>query len=122
MRTITCAIVDNDQFSSGILVNLIEKFGNLEIVGNFGNPQEALMRFESTMPEILFLDMDLAGKFDLSTISHAEKSPLIIAISDKRNHIHEAELGGAFDFLKKPVVDFDRFERGMQKAMIHLGV
>ena len=122
MRTVSCAILDDNQFSSDVLVSLIERISNLQIVGNYSNTEDARQGMLDQVPEILFIDMEMEGfkGFNLVSTLSEDVKPLIIAISGKSHRIFEAEMVGAIDFLLKPIMDFNRFQVSVERAMNHL--
>lgn len=114
-------IVEDDPLLSIVEEKMIEKLG-YQVVGKARSGEETLAKFEDLNPEILVIDIQLAGK--LNGIQTVEKLrelysnfPVIFLSGDRSSSIlKKAEKVNYIDFLLKPVSSHE-LSGPLQKAI-----
>ena len=73
-------IVDDERLARVELTKLLEKFPEIEIVGEASNGEEAIDKIEELNPELVFLDIQMPGMngFDVVKALANEELPIII--------------------------------------------
>lgn len=98
-------IVDDEFHSTELLAELISMYApQLEVVGKYNIPNDALGHIKSEKPDLLFLDIEMPGinGFELLEKLGAE-SPSVIFITAYDKFAIKAIKFSAFDYLLKPV-------------------
>lgn len=100
-----CIIVDDEYPARMELRYFIEKYKEIEIIGEFEDSIQALNFFEKNNVEIIFLDINMPnmnGMTFAKLISKFEKKPKIIFITAYAEHAVEAFSIKALDYILKP--------------------
>jgi two-component system nitrate/nitrite response regulator NarL len=98
-ETIKVMIVDDHQVMRGGLKMLIESHPGLVVVGEAGDPKEALSVIPRVRPDIILLDLDLKGESGLDllpeiTSQYPESQVLILTgLRDTEIHRHCVKIG-----------------------------
>lgn len=112
---LTCAIVDDDSLDRLAIETEINLLQKLKIVGSFGNPVEALSVLKTTMPDILFLDIDMPELNGLDLVRCiADLNTINVMISSHPEYALEGFQLNVFDFILKPL-ETDRFEHTVKR-------
>jgi two-component system LytT family response regulator len=115
MRTI---IVDDERLARKELQGLLAKFEHIQVVGEFGNAEEALVGIEQLKPDLIFLDIQMPGKNGFELLEELEVVPKVIFVTAYDDFALRAFEKNAVDYLLKPVEE-DRLAEAIQKAMQH---
>lgn len=115
MRTI---IVDDERLARKELSGLLTKFEHIEVVGEFGNADEALAGIEQLKPDLIFLDIQMPGKNGFELLDELEVVPKVIFVTAYDDFALRAFEKNAVDYLLKPVEE-DRLAEAIQKALLH---
>jgi two-component SAPR family response regulator len=116
---IKAIVIDDDLPSIRVVEHFIGAYPEVELIGSFTDPAEALARMESSSPHIVFLDIRMGA---LSGMDTAKK---ILAISPDTdiifttaydNYAIEAFEINATDYLVKPIMK-PRFDLTMQRVL-----
>ena len=114
-------LVDDEQVAIDYLGSLLaEHHPGLEVVGSAVSSAEALEKYHNTLPELLFLDVqidDKSGFEILSEIHKKGKDPYVIFVTAWDSYAVEAFRQNALDYLLKPVTPVD-LKRAVQKFII----
>jgi DNA-binding NarL/FixJ family response regulator len=105
-NTINCFILDDEIHAIDRLEILIEKVCPLQIAGRETQPEKAIETILKIQPEIVFLDIVMAGMTGFEVIeSLREKgfNPTFIFVTAHENYSIHAIKKAAFDYLLKPV-------------------
>ena len=113
MKTI---IVDDERLARKELQNLLARFEQIEVVGEFGNVDEALLGIEQLKPELIFLDIQMPGKNGFDLLEELEVVPKVIFVTAFDEYALRAFEKNAVDYLLKPVEE-DRLAEAVQKAL-----
>src|SRR5438128_1091192 len=97
-------LVDDEQGARERLRHLLSSFGDVEIVGEAENGQEALQRIPDLRPDLVFLDIQMPGNSRLEVARALEPPrPRIIFCTAFDNYAISAFELHAIDYLLKPV-------------------
>jgi two-component system, LytTR family, response regulator len=114
---IRCAIVDDDAIAAQILRHHIAKDPRLELTGVYEHPHEALLAFQTLMPELVFLDIHMPDVSGLELFRAFQPPPVAIFTTVSRKHAVQAFDLHAADYLVKPYT-FERFLQAVTRAIV----
>jgi DNA-binding NarL/FixJ family response regulator len=106
MPAIKVAIVEDQQTTREALAILIGNTPGFEVIGRFGNMEDALPRLEVDPPHVLLLDIGLPGMSGIEGVSrvlaiHPEIQILMLTVHGDDAHVFEAICAGACGYLLK---------------------
>jgi len=108
--TLTCIIVDDDNLDRMAVEAELSSFQNINILGSYCNPIEAISAIKSHQPDVLFLDIDMP---EINGIDFVKSISNLNTINVFITSHPEFALQGfqlkVFDFILKPL-ETDRFE------------
>lgn len=112
--TVRVVMVDDSSISRMVLKNILEKDGDIKVVGEATNGFEALPRIEEHKPDLVTMDIDMPGPSGLETIARVmTTSPVPILVVTGERLGEGSDIGfraielGALDFMSKPSIDDD---------------
>ena len=112
---VNCIVIDDEQLARKLLEEYISKMPNLELMGQFKNPLEALPILAERKIDLIFLDIqmpDLSGIEFLKTIKHTASVIFTTAYSEYALEGYSLDV---IDYLLKPF-PFNRFVQSVNKA------
>ena len=107
-------IVDDERLARKELSSLLEKFGNVEIVGEAANADEAETMIAEKRPDLLFLDVNMPGRTGFELLESLDPAPQVIFVTAYDEHALKAFEVNALDYLLKPI-DPERLEAAVSK-------
>ncbi len=107
-------IVDDERLARKELSSLLEKFGNVEIVGEAANADEAEAMIAEKRPDLLFLDVNMPGRTGFELLESLDPAPQVIFVTAYDEHALKAFEVNALDYLLKPI-DPERLEAAVNK-------
>lgn len=113
-------LIDDEPLAVARLAVLLQRFGDLQIVGSANDAGSALADITRTCPDVLFVDIEMPGMdgFDLiEAIDKHSVAPLIVFVTAFPRFAVEAFDTGAVDFLTKPV-RFDRLSASVERIRL----
>ncbi len=108
MTKINCIIVDDDEIDRLTVFSYAKKFNNLNILGVFEKPNDALYLLENEKIDLLFLDIDMPGINGMEVRKKSLEVPVCIFITSHPEFALESFDLITFDFIVKPI-RLDRF-------------
>ena len=110
-------IVDDELAGRRTLREFCEAEGDLEVVGEYGDPAFALGEIRARRPQLLFLDiqMDPINGIDLARALGPEELPSLVFVTAYDSYALEAFEVCAIDYLLKPF-DQQRFKRTLDRV------
>lgn len=121
LRTI---LVDDERIILDDLMELLSDHIQIEVVGAYQNPMDALKELEHTNPDCAFLDIEMT---EMKGIELAEqlitKNPEIeiIFVTAYNNYASQAYEINALDYLLKPIHP-ERLKKSVEKLIAKIGV
>lgn len=110
----TCIIIDDEPLAADLLESYANKIEDIEIIGVYNNPLEALKMLRETSVDLLFLDIqmpEITG-VELKKIIHPDVK--VIFTTAYSNYALESYELNAVDYLLKPIT-FERFIKAIEK-------
>ncbi|MEZ0007181.1 two-component system LytT family response regulator [Flavobacterium sp. 28YEA47A] len=114
MKTIRCAILDDEPMAVALLSKYVEKISSFELVKATTNPFEILELIAKTTIDVLFIDIqmpELTGLQMMEMLGNKTKFVITSAYSEYALKGYEHNV---VDYLLKPI-SFDRFYKCIQK-------
>lgn len=109
-------VVDDERLGRKELLSLIEQHSNLEVIADYGNPDEAIAGIQELKPDLLFLDIQMPGKNGFDLLEELETVPHVIFVTAYDEFAIQAFEVNAMDYVLKPVEE-DRFAGAVKKAV-----
>ncbi len=114
---IKCIIIDDEPLAAEVIENYLKEFSNVEYVGSFNNPLEALELIESGEIEAVFIDINMPKMNGLEFIRSIEAKPSFIITTAYREYAVESYDLDVLDYLVKPI-PFNRFLKSINKLSL----
>ncbi len=102
----TVLIIDDEQEAREVLIALLLKFPEIEVVDQLADVDSGIVSFLKYKPNIVFLDVQMPKKDGFEFINHLQDyliDTTIIFITAYHKYAIEAIKHSAFDFLLKPI-------------------
>jgi len=97
-------LIDDDAFARQLLRQLLEKFPEIDIVGEFGDALQARDFLEKNTLDVLFLDVNMPDLDGFGLLKLLRNPPQVVLVSGEREHALKAFNYNVTDYLLKPVV------------------
>ena len=122
VKTLRTVIVDDEPLARRGLVLRLARFGDVEIVGEFGNGEDAVEGIRTLRPDLVFLDiqMPVMDGFEVLRSIAGPDMPLVVFATAFDQHAVRAFEQRALDYLLKPI-DADRLAETLERARASLG-
>ncbi|QLE02313.1 response regulator transcription factor [Galbibacter sp. BG1] len=114
-------IIDDEPLAIEVIQSYIQEFKNVEVVGVFRNPIEALSTIEQEEIDVIFLDINMPKMNGLEFLRNLKNHPLIIITTAYREYAIESYELEVLDYLVKPI-PFNRFLKSINKLTARLMV
>jgi DNA-binding LytR/AlgR family response regulator len=111
---IKCIIIDDEPLAISIIKSYLKSINNLELMGTFNNPIEALSTIENNEIDVLFLDINMPQMNGLDFLKTLTVKPLVIITTAYRDYAVESFDLDVLDYLVKPI-PFGRFVKATNK-------
>jgi DNA-binding LytR/AlgR family response regulator len=111
---IKCIIIDDEPLAAEVIQNHLGEFSNMELIGTFTNPLEALGTIERGEVDAVFIDINMPKMNGLDFIKSLETSPYFIITTAYREYAVESFDLDVMDYLVKPI-PFTRFLKSINK-------
>jgi DNA-binding LytR/AlgR family response regulator len=98
-----CLIVDDEEMSRRIMVNLCEQIDELKIVGACHSAMEAIQVLKNDVVDLLFLDIEMPGMTGMEMVRTVENLPQVVFTTSKTEYALEAFEHNVTDYIHKPV-------------------
>lgn len=102
-KYIKALIIDDEKLACSRLRRMLNKYDQIEIVGDAHNGNEALNLIEKTCPEVVFLDIKMPLLSGFEMLKRLEQPPAIIFTTAFDQYALQAFEENAVDYLVKPV-------------------
>ena len=115
MNPITCMVVDDEPLAAALLGDYIVKAGGLQLTGVFTNAIEGLQAIQQTVPQLVFLDIQMPELTGLQVLKIAGSKCRFILTTAYQEYALDGFEHDVVDYLLKPV-SFERFLTAVAKA------
>jgi two-component system, LytTR family, response regulator len=115
--TMRAIIVDDEELARRGIRALLKRAGDVEIVSECGDCEEAVRAISAAEPELVYLDIQMQGKtgFDVIAALPKNKCPHVIFVTAFDRFAVRAFEIHALDYLLKPVNE-ERFNASLERA------
>ncbi|WP_313254486.1 LytTR family DNA-binding domain-containing protein [Empedobacter sp.] len=113
-----CIIIDDEPLAREEMELLIKEVSELEIIGKFSNAMLASKFLETTVPAIIFLDIEMPFVNGLEFAKSIPKNSLIIFTTAYSQYAIDGYELDAIDYLLKPI-DKNRLAKAVTKAVFY---
>lgn len=107
-------IIDDDDASRKIILQLAKQVENLEIIDAYSNPVDALKVLEKGGVDLVFLDIEMPEMTGMEMLNSVNMPPTILTTTHKEYAV-DAFKYNVIDYLVKPI-GLPRFIKAMGKA------
>jgi two-component system LytT family response regulator len=115
-RAMKTLIVDDEPIARRILIEELEHFPEVTVVGEADNGKRALERIRELRPDLVFLDLQMPVMSGFEVVRNLEAPlPTIVILTAFDQHAIEAFEAGAIDYLLKPVSE-ERLAKAVDRA------
>lgn len=104
---ITALIVEDEPSAVERLMELLEQFSEVVVVGTAGDVDDAVRFLEGRVPDVVFLDITMPGGTGFDVVPRIPATTQIVFVTALAERALDAFRAGAVDYLRKPV-DRDR--------------
>lgn len=111
---IKCIIIDDEPLAGEVIETHLKEFSNMELLGSFTNPLDALPIIEGGDVDAIFIDINMPKMSGLDFIRSLDVKPHFIITTAYREYAVESFDLDVFDYLVKPV-PFARFLKSINK-------
>jgi two-component system LytT family response regulator len=96
-------IVDDEPLARRELRRLLDAFPWVQVAGEAGNIDEARLRIEEAMPDLVFLDIQMPGGTGFDLLTQLDRVPRVVFTSAYDQYAVKAFDVNALDYLLKPI-------------------
>ena len=100
---ITAILVEDSRLARLELKNLLLQHGQIQLIGEFDDPDAAIPAIEQLQPEVLFLDIQMPGKNGFELLDALTYQPAVIFTTAYDNYAVRSFEYDAVDYLLKPI-------------------
>ena len=111
----TCVIIDDEPLAINLLESYVSKIEDLELIGTFNNPLEALKLLRENSVDILFLDIQMPEITGVEFKKIINPEVKVIFTTAYSEYALESYDLNAVDYLLKPI-SFQRFLQAVEKV------
>lgn len=107
-------IIDDERLARKELSSLLENHGEIEVIDEATNADEAVEKIEKQNPDVIFLDIQMPGKTGFELLETLERVPQVIFTTAYDEFALKAFDFNALDYLLKPI-QADRLSESISK-------
>ena len=115
LPTMRVFLVDDEDPSRRLLMHHLKKRPEIEIVGDSGDPLEAVEKINDLKPDLVFLDIQMPVMDGFDLIPYLKHKPLVVFCTAYDEHAVRAFEVHAVDYILKPV-NSDRLDQCLVKV------
>jgi len=109
-------IVDDERLARLELKSLLSNHPEIEIIAEYGDPNEAINGIIELSPDLIFLDIQMPGKTGFELLEELDNAPHVIFVTAYDEFAIKAFEVNAMDYILKPVED-DRLALAINKSI-----
>lgn len=114
VEVLKCLIIEDQIAAQRILISYLKEVPNLQLLGVYISPLEAIAQLESTTIDILFLDVHLPKISGIDFLKNLPNPPKVILTTAFTEYALEGFELDVVDYLLKPF-SFERFLKAISK-------
>ncbi len=117
--SISCLIIDDEKLARDLVLEFLEKFSEIEVIGQCATGKEAVKAIDELKPALIFLDVQMPAMTGFDVLEKITHQPYVIFSTAYDQYAIKAFEKNAVDYLLKPV-DEERFELAVQRALTRI--
>ncbi|MEE4196633.1 MAG: response regulator transcription factor [Bacteroidales bacterium] len=112
----TCIVIDDEPIAIKVIREHLEKLNQIECIGGYTKPLEAIDTLNEQKVDLLFLDINMPGISGIEFLKSLAHPPKVIFTTAYRNFAADAFDLDVLDYLLKPI-SFERFLKSINKFL-----
>lgn len=112
---IDCLIIDDEKLARDLLMEFLEPYPDVEVVGQCSKGKDAVEKIDKLKPKLIFLDVQMPGMDGFDVLEAIEHKPYVIFTTAYDQYAIQAFDKNAIDYLLKPL-DEERFKLAIKRA------
>lgn len=121
MNLLRCIVVDDNELDRLTIKSYLSHFPEIEVVGIYPSPKEALEAISVTNPDIVFLDVDMPDMTGLELRKQILNIPVCIFTTDYADYAVDSFELETLDYLLKPY-SLERFTKTINRIKEYLEI
>lgn len=113
---VNCLVIDDEQLAREFVIEYLEDFPQVNIIGQSGKASEAIQLIDEKKPDLIFLDVQMPGQDGFEVLEQITHEPFVIFCTAYDKYAIRAFEKNAIDYLLKPL-DKGRFDKAVNKAI-----
>ncbi len=113
---ISCIVIDDEQLARQFVIEYLQDFEQVDIIGQSGKASEAIRLINDKKPDLIFLDVQMPGKDGFEVLEKLTHEPFVIFCTAYDKYAIRAFEKNTIDYLLKPL-DKGRFDKAVGKAI-----
>jgi len=113
--SITTIIVDDERLAREGLKQLLKEIGEIELVGEAANADEAIELIDKLKPQLMFLDIEMPEKNGFDLLEELIETPVVIFTTAYNEFALKAFDVNALDYILKPI-ELPRLKEAISRA------
>ncbi|MEM8847199.1 MAG: LytTR family DNA-binding domain-containing protein, partial [Bacteroidota bacterium] len=115
MRSINCAVIDDEPLARDGLIDYIQKIDFLNLIGEGSDPTDLFAIEKNQMLDLIFLDIQMPMMTGIEYLKSTKNRPMVIITTAYPSYALEGFELDVLDYMVKPIT-FERFYKGVNKA------
>ncbi len=120
MDKVSCIAIDDDFVALKIISSLINQTEFLELKGTYNDAIEGANAITKLKPQVVFLDVQMPDLSGMDILKNMENRPEVILVTSQGKFAVEAFEFDVTDYLLKPIENYGRFLKAVNKAVSNL--
>jgi two-component system, LytTR family, response regulator len=116
---ISCLVIDDEQLARDLLMEFLESFPDIEVLGQSSKGNEAVADINRQKPDLIFLDVQMPGMTGFEVLEKIAHEPYVIFTTAYDQYAIQAFEKNAVDYLLKPL-DEERFKLAVNRAVARI--
>lgn len=113
--TLSALLVDDEPLANERMQSLLIGLGGIDVVGVAGSVRDARDLLESHLPDVVFLDVEMADETGLGLLASIPDGTQVVFVTAHEAYALHAFAAGALDYLVKPV-DVERLAEAVRRV------
>lgn len=98
-----CIIVDDDEASVNVFLQMVKQVEYLEVIQTCSNPLEAMDTLNRNEVDVMFLDIEMPEMSGMEMLKALDKKPQVILTTSHKEYALDAYELNVIDYLVKPI-------------------
>ncbi|UII22911.1 LytR/AlgR family response regulator transcription factor [Fulvivirga ligni] len=117
---IECLVIDDEKLARDLLLEFLEPYPEIEVIGECSKGQEAVEKINKLKPKLIFLDVQMPGMNGFDVLEAIDHKPYVIFTTAYDQYAIQAFDKNAVDYVLKPL-DEERFSLAIKRVTDRIG-